>query len=162
MNLLLIAMLGGLWAAILLTGVLGDRRPRSPLASVDSFERLMDTLAPLQQMPPADPQGTTTARRPPAPPPVPARRLALRRRKQVFRTLVAAVPGTAAIGLLFGGWAWLLPLLALLALLAYCALLVRLRHQSDLRARVRVLLQRADAEADAIAERDTVRRAGEA
>ncbi len=162
MNLLLVAMLGGLWAAILLTGVLG-RRPRSPIASVDSFERLMDTLAPLQQMTTPDDADDGPAWRPPQPPAPPPRVVALHRRQQVFRALAAAVPGALAVALLFRGPAWWLPVLAVAALLTYSALLVRLRRRTaERRQVVRPLAERrADATA-ASAARDAVRRAGQA
>lgn len=147
MNLLLVAMLGGLWAAILLTGVLG-RRSRSPIASVDSFERLMGVLGPLQQMPtPQD--DDTPAWRPPAPPAPPPPVLALRRRQQVFRALAAAVPGALALALLFGRPAWWLPVLAVAALACYCTLLVRLRRRTDERQRVVRLLHEAPSDATA-------------
>jgi hypothetical protein len=136
MNLLLVLMLGGLWAAILLTGVLGDRRPRSPIASVDDFERLMDTLAPLQQMPAPDDEGVIPIWHPPTAPRPSPRAAALRRRQQIFRALAAAVPGTFALALLFGTWAWLLPAVSTTALVTYCTLLVHLRRRADHRARV--------------------------
>jgi len=161
MNLLLVAMLGGLWAAILLTGVLG-RRPRSPIASVDSFERLMDTLAPLQQMTTPDDADDGPAWRPPQPPAPPAHVVALRRRQQVFRALAAAVPGTFALALLFGGVAWWLPVLAVAALLTYSALLVRLRRRTRRRQQVVRLSEHRDGHTAAPVAPDQVARAEQA
>jgi len=160
MNLLLVAMLGGLWAAILLTGVPG-RRPRSPLASVDSFERYMDTLAPLQQMPSPDDEDAAWRPSPPSPPSPPPRAVVLRRRRQVVRALLAAVPGGLALALLFGSWAWVLPVLAVTALAVYCALLVHIRQRAERRTQVIRSLQDRPAGATALSVREAeVRHAG--
>jgi hypothetical protein len=45
MNLVVVGLLIGLWAWVLLPGLLRDRRNASPLDTVNSFERSMDTLA---------------------------------------------------------------------------------------------------------------------
>ncbi len=45
MNLVVVGLLIGLWAWVLLPGLLRDRRNASPLETVSRFERSMDTLA---------------------------------------------------------------------------------------------------------------------
>lgn len=45
MNVVVVGLLIGLWAWVLLPGLLRDRRNASPLDTVNSFERSMDTLA---------------------------------------------------------------------------------------------------------------------
>lgn len=127
MNFLLVAMLAGLWIWLLSPGVLRDRRPRSPLASVDHFERYMDTLAPLSD--------------PGAPPPyaraVP--RSAQRRRALVLSRLLAALAASLPIALLFGGLTWALPAIAGVLVVAYLAALAVYAHRVRLDARVRPL-----------------------
>ncbi|HSK95250.1 MAG TPA: hypothetical protein VK891_01415 [Euzebyales bacterium] len=51
MNLVVVGLLIGLWAWVLLPGLLRDRRNSSPLDTVNSFERSMDTLAQTQAEP---------------------------------------------------------------------------------------------------------------
>ena len=45
MNLVVVGLLIGLWAWVLLPGLLRERRNSSPLETVSRFERSMDTLA---------------------------------------------------------------------------------------------------------------------
>lgn len=45
MNLVVVGLLIGLWAWVLLPGLLRERRSSSPLETVNKFERSMDTLA---------------------------------------------------------------------------------------------------------------------
>jgi hypothetical protein len=131
MNVLLVAMLAGLWLLLLSPGVLRDRRPRSPIASIDSFERLMDTLGPLSAMP--------------APPPGAPVRLRLRRRSAAERRrlVVSRLSAALAMGLLtatlIGGWTWTLPVVAGTLLTAYLVAWAVVRRQAKLRARVRHL-----------------------
>ena len=151
MNFLLVAMLAGLWIWLLSPGVLRDRRSRSPLASVDHFERYMDTLAPLSD--------------PSVPPPyaraVP--RSAQRRRALVLSRLLAALALALPIALAFGGWTWVLPAVAGALVVAYVAALAVYAHRVRLAARVRPL-PRAGAHADSHPEStaDEQRRAREA
>jgi lysylphosphatidylglycerol synthetase-like protein (DUF2156 family) len=142
MNLLLVAMLAGLWIWLLSPGVLRDRRPRSPLASVDSFERLMDTLAPLSQE-----EGTPRPEG--APHRIPPARLAAQRREQLFRRLVVVTLVTLVVAALFRGWMWVLPGVAGTLLAAYVIALLQFKRRAQLRARVRRLDERRGAEVPA-------------
>jgi hypothetical protein len=132
MNFLLVAMLAGLWIWLLSPGVLRDRRPRSPLASVDSFERYMDTLAPLSD-PSAPGPVHGPARRPPRP------MSPQRRRQLVLSRLLAALAVTLPIALLFGGWTWALPAVAATLVAAYVIGLAVFARRARLHARVRPL-----------------------
>lgn len=58
MNLVVVGLLIGLWAWVLLPGLLRERRNASPLDTVNSFERSMDTLAQTG----ADPSGDASGR----------------------------------------------------------------------------------------------------
>lgn len=145
MNLLVIVLLGLLWASILIPGVLRGRRQRSPHTSIDAFERSMGILAnDLRRHVPgsAPPPGRQVlvvddrdrfARRP-------SRLRALRRRRQVLQALVlltllsgvaaavAGVPGLAALGV------------SGTALAAYVAVLLRVRaREGDARRTLRYL-----------------------
>lgn len=143
MNFLLVVMLAGLWFWLLSPGVLRDRRPRSPIASVDSFEHFMDTLGPL-----TDPRANTVDLKAGA---LAAyhqrsrRSAALRRRQMLFRSLLGAVVTTLVIALFTGGWTWWLPAVAATLLLGYILLLIRIRSQAELHRRVRRLPDREDA-----------------
>lgn len=151
-------LLGGLWALILLPGAWRERRYGSPSNSVHAFEQSMSRLAPPPRMPgghvvvlerpdrvgESSPSGRPVV--PPQPVAVPARRpmarpqppaagrpspQTLERRRQVLGVLVGATVLTGIGGLLAGGVAWLLFLLAYVALFGYLALLVQLRARRD-------------------------------
>ncbi|MPZ88045.1 MAG: hypothetical protein GEU81_08210 [Nitriliruptorales bacterium] len=148
MNFLLVVMLAGLWFWLLLPGVLRDRRPRSPIASVDAFERFMDTLGPL-----TDPQANTVdlegpefaafRRRS-------GRFAVLRRRRRVFRGLIGAVVTTFAVASVFGEWAWWLAGTGATLLVLYTLLLIRMRRRSELQDRVRRLPERDEEYGDQV------------
>lgn len=150
MNLLVIVLLGLLWASILIPGVLRDRRKRSPHTSIDAFERSMGILAnDLRRHVPGsaptpgrhvlvvdDPD--RFARRP-------SRLRALRRRRQVLQALVistllsvvaaavAGIPGLVALAVTGT------------ALPAYVALLLRVRvREGDARRTLRSLPAREE------------------
>lgn len=129
MNLVVVVLLGGLWVALLLPGVVRARRDASPINSVDSFERSMITLAGNVDAS-ARPQSTTGR--------------AARRRREVLARLATAVAVTATVALLVGGLAWLLFALAVLALAAYVGLLFQVQaREEEVRRKVRRLPQRS-------------------
>lgn len=128
MNVLLVVMLAGLWIWLLSPGVLWDRKPRSPIASVDSFERFMQHLEPLAKLPSFGPDGAVRAQ--------PARRSAARRRRLIVTRLSAALVAALVIALTFGGWTRWLPAAAALLLGSYLAALAETRRRADLRAPV--------------------------
>lgn len=146
MNFLLVVMLAGLWFWLLSPGVLRDRRSRSPIASVDSFERFMDTLGPL-----TDPQASTVDLQAPEFAAFRRRRsrsAVLRRRRIVFRNLLGTLVTTVVAALFFAGWVWWLAGGAATLLVAYTLLLIRLRWKSELRHRVRHLPERDEESGD--------------
>lgn len=156
MNFLLVVMLAGLWFWLLSPGVLRDRRPRSPIASVDSFERFMDTLGPL-----TDPQVNTVDLGAPEIAALQRRNrhsAVLRRRRVMFRSLAGLVVTTLVVAVVFGGWTWWLPAGAGTLLLSYTILLIRIRRQSELRHRVRHLPDR-DEEAGSVPAHERASRA---
>jgi hypothetical protein len=153
MNVLLVVMLVGLWVWLLSPGVLRERRPRSVIPSIDSFERYMDTLAPLSEQPlPSDRPGVRRSIQ------VPPHVLAAQRRQRLFSRLAIAVPPALLVGVLFGGWAWIVPLVVIILFVAYTTALVVHRRRRELQARV-ARLPEADSSA---AEAEQRRRAQEA
>jgi uncharacterized membrane protein YphA (DoxX/SURF4 family) len=128
MNVLLVAMLVGLWIWLLSPGVLRDRRPRSPIASIDSFERYMDILAPLSSLPTSGADGTVQ--------PPPSRGLPAQRRRFFVTWLTVILTVTLAVSLTVGGWTRWLPLVPAVLLGAYLAALAEFHRRAELRARV--------------------------
>lgn len=158
MSVVVVVLLGGLWALILLPGAWRDSRHGSPLNSIDAFEQSMSRLAP-----PRTPPGghvvvlgrpdrvglqspglqSPTLSAPLLPPrersgPIaaaPAPRgpspQMLMRRRQVLAVLGAATAVTGVLGLWLGGFAWVVFVLAYAALFGYVALLVQLRARRD-------------------------------
>jgi hypothetical protein len=133
-NVLLVAMLAGLWIWLLSPGVLRDRRPRSPIASIDSFERYMDILAPLSSLPAPGPEGAVQA--------ASRRRSPARRRRFIVTRLGALLAMTLAAALTFGGWTRWLPLAPAILLAVYLVALAEFHRRTELRARVRRLPSR--------------------
>lgn len=112
MSFVVVGLLVGLWAWVLLPGLLRERRNASPLESVNQFERSMDTLA--QTGAGEQPGGNETGRRilvlGDAERVVSARarsRAELRRRAMLARGGFAVAVATVA-GLVLGG-AWWIP-----------------------------------------------------
>lgn len=131
MNLLLVGLLAALWLWLLSPGVLRDRKPRSPIASVDSFERYMDTLAPLSTLPAPGPEAAVQPR--------PPRPSAARRRRLIATRLAALLVAALAVASQVGGWTWALPATLATLLTAYLCALAVVRRRTDLRARIRHL-----------------------
>lgn len=129
MNIVLVVLLGGLWAAILLPRLLRERRESSAFGTVGAFERSMVRLG--GGVPPR-----TAA---------PGRALAgpsalQRRRQQVLQALGGAAAFSFLVALAFGGWfLWLLTVMFLGALGLYVALLRELAQEAALRRKVRRL-----------------------
>ena len=122
MNLAVVVLLGGLWASILLPGVLRARRDHSPLNSVDSFERSMSMLATHLKTPPGrqvlvleDPASVSGE--------LSRARVMRRRRAVLYRLVVAVLASTTLAFLLGGGVFWAAPAVAALALAGYLGLL---------------------------------------
>lgn len=153
MSVLVVVLLGGLWALILLPGAWRDRHG-SPLQSIDAFEQSMSRLAPPRTPPgghvvvlgrpdqvgrPAPSPSLPVISAPLAPPPARVRVArprgpspeTLQRRRQVLAVLAAATAVTGIGGLLVGGIAWLLFVVAYAAFFGYVALLVQLRSRRD-------------------------------
>jgi hypothetical protein len=160
MNLLVVVLLGGLWASILLPGALRARRHSSPVSSVDRFERSMGILAPdrLGSGQPrtgrhvlvlADPAhvalGSSRAR-------------TLRRRRLMLARLGGGTLVTGLAALLLGGLFTVLFAACAGVATGYVALLVHLRNgELDTRRTVRRLPVQASSED----ERPAVRAAGQ-
>ncbi len=134
MNVLLVVMLAGLWIWLLSPGVLRDRRPRSPIASIDSFERYMDILAPLSTLPAPGPNGAVRAAASPRSP--------AQRRRFVVTRLAVILAVALGVALIFGGWTWWLPLIPASLLGIYLAALAEFHRRTEMRARVRRLPSR--------------------
>jgi hypothetical protein len=129
---LVVILLGALWAWILVPGALRARRESSPIDSVDLFERSMSVLASNRTLPgrhvlvldrPAQVTGRSTRAR------------TLQRRRLVLTRLGAAVPLTLLAAIAFGGvWVAVFALTAA-ALAVYLGVLVQLRGQAQERRR---------------------------
>lgn len=150
MSALVVVLLAVLWASILVPGLLRGRRHRSPASSIDAFERSMGILAndlrarlPGSKPPPGrqvlvvSDRARLVAR--------PARVRALRRRRRVLQALVVATLLSTVAAALAGGWTRALPVAPGVALLAYVALLARVRaRELDTRRTLRHLPAGAD------------------
>lgn len=129
MNLVVVALLAVLWAAILLPGVLREHRSRSPLTTVDRFERSMVILARRQagaraparrqrgrRVLVADPRELTEAA---------TRARAVRRRRRTVGRLAGAATLAGILAVVLGDPFWWLLASAVLGLVGYLALLAR-------------------------------------
>lgn len=123
MNLLVVVLLGGLWAALLLPGALRSRSDRSPLDSVDRFERSMVLLARTAPGMAEELVVTTRAER------------AAQRRRMILQRLIAGVLVGGVLGLTGGGWWWAPGVVAALATGVYLALLWHWRARQTLHQR---------------------------
>ncbi len=133
MNLVVVGLLIGLWAWVLLPGLLRERRNTSPLETVNRFERSMDTLA--QTGADSPPRHDALGRRimvlGDAERVVSGRartRAELRRRAMLARGgFVVAV--AVVVGLVLGGWWWTPAGLGGATYLTYAGLVVRLEQR---------------------------------
>lgn len=132
MNLVVVGLLIGLWAWVLLPGLLRERRSSSPLDTVHKFERSMDTLAQTgRDQPSSDAAGRHVLVLDDAERVVAGRtrsRPELRRRALLARGgfVIAAV---AIAGLVFGGGWWIPSAVLAPVYLLYVALVVRLERR---------------------------------
>lgn len=132
MSFVVVGLLIGLWAWVLLPGLLRERRNASPVDTVDRFERSMDTLAQTGMDQAAagggareilvlgDPERIVSAR---------ARtRAELRRRAMLARGgfLVAVA---AVVGVVLGGWWWVPAGVFGAGYLVYVGFVVRLERR---------------------------------
>jgi hypothetical protein len=156
-TLLVLVILGLIWAAVLLPPYLQNRREHRPGDSIASFRHQLSVLeratpegrarSMYRQELTRDwgpPPGTagyaaarTAARRP-----APARRAmapraatrpmtsARKRRRDIFLTLLAAVPVTFLLAMAMGGPVWGLHLLVDVAFVGYVALLVKIQQET--------------------------------
>jgi Flp pilus assembly protein TadB len=109
MSFVVVGLLIGLWAWVLLPGLLRERRNASPVDTVDRSERSMDTLAQTGMEQPTadgsareilvlgDPERVVSAR---------ARSRAELRRRAVLARGGFVVALTAIAGVVLGGWWW--------------------------------------------------------
>jgi hypothetical protein len=146
-TLLVLVILGLIWAAVLVPPYLQNRREHRPGDSIASFRHQLSVLER------ATPEGRMRhdARAEWAPqnvayaPVAPARPVMVRqpslqsravvggarkRRRDVFLTLLAAVPVTFLLAVAMGGMVWMLQLAVDVAFLGYVGLLVKLQQES--------------------------------
>jgi hypothetical protein len=146
-TLLVLVILGLIWAAVLLPPYLQNRREHRPGDSIASFRHQLSVIER------ATPEGRAranthghgrsewaqptpiTAARPRAVAARPASRpapmsLARKRRRDVFLTLLAAVPVTFLLAFAMGGMVWMLQLVADVAFVGYVGLLVKLQQEA--------------------------------
>jgi hypothetical protein len=132
MNLVVVGLLIGLWAWVLLPGLLRERRNSSPLDTVNSFERSMDRLAQTGlEQPPAEASGRQIMVLDDAERVVSGR---ARSRAEVRRRAVLARGGfvvvAAGLGGGVGGGLWWIPFAVLGPLyLLYVVAVVRLERR---------------------------------
>lgn len=137
---MVLVVLAAIWAGVLLPPYLQKRRATHPSSSVVDFHQ---QLAVLQrtgraldgvelhaagERRPARPAGQPAAHHGYAPPRM-GRNDVLRRRRDVFVTLVGAALLTFVLALALGGSVWLFHLLVDAALLGYVALLLQIQQQ---------------------------------
>lgn len=146
-TLLVLVILGLIWAAVLVPPYLQNRREHRPGDSIASFRHQLSVLE--RATPDGRPRNVTridsrpdwnpapqVARRAQASAYRPARPAAMgpradvrRRRRDVFLTLLAAVPVTFLLAIAMGGVVWVLQLAVDAALLGYVGLLVKLQQE---------------------------------
>jgi hypothetical protein len=153
-TLLVLVILGVIWAAVLVPPYLQNRREHRPGDSIASFRHQLSVLeratpegrarnvARIDQYRDRTPAAAAMARagygaqatayRRPAPRSAMAMRRAeaRRRRRDVFLTLLGAVGVTFVLAIALGGMVWGLQVVADLSLLGYTAMLVRLQQEA--------------------------------
>ncbi len=133
MNLVVVGLLIGLWAWVLLPGLLRERRNASPLETVNRFERSMDTLAQtgVDSSPRHDAIGRRIMVLGDAERVVSghARSRAELRRRTLLARGGFGVAVAVVVGLVLGGWWWAPAAVGGLTLLAYAGLVVRLERR---------------------------------
>ncbi len=137
MNLLVIVLLVVLWTSILVPGAVRGRHLRSPLASIDSFERSMGILAPESsarrsrgRRPGRSILVLTDPRRV-VQPPRPGRNRVLARRRAILVGLSFAVVVAGLLAIAVGGPAVPLVATSAVALAGYVGLLLYLKSSAQ-------------------------------
>lgn len=138
MTIVVLVALAAVWAAVLLPPYLQKRRATHPSSSVVDFHQQLAVLqrtgralngAPLR----AGYTPRALDRRPRPNPNIPRPAAiqtdVMRRRRDVFTTLLVAAGMTLLLSLIFGGNVWLLHLMIDAALLGYAALLLQIQQQ---------------------------------
>lgn len=132
MNLVVVGLLIGLWAWVLLPGLLRDRRNASPVETVSRFERSMDTLAQTgsdqaaddgsarQVLVLGDAERVVSAR---------SRSSAELRRRALLARGGFVVAVAIVAGVVLGGWWWTPAAVAGVPYLGYVALAVRMERR---------------------------------
>lgn len=132
MNLVVVGLLIGLWAWVLLPGLLRERRNASPLETVSRFERSMDTLAQTGMDQPTDDstgrpvlvlgdaERIVSAR---------ARTHAELRRRAVLARGGFLLAVAVVAGAVLGGWWWTPTAVVGVPYLTYVVLVVRLERR---------------------------------
>ena len=142
MNLLVIVLLVVLWTSILVPGAVRGRHSRSPLASIDSFERSMGILAPehmtrrYRGARPGRSILVLTDPRRVVQPRGTRRNRVLARRRAVLVGLSSTVVVAALLALLTGGAAVYLLIAVAAVLAAYVGLLLHLKSRGQQTRRV--------------------------
>jgi hypothetical protein len=146
-TLLVLVILGVIWAAVLLPPYLQNRRESRPGDSIASFRHQLSVLeratpegraratvtridsrpewSPSPQMAAAYYRPRPAARRSSA-----STSMARKRRRDVFVTLLGAVGATFLLAIAMGGMVWMLHLLVDAAFFGYVGLLVKLQQES--------------------------------
>ena len=148
-TLLVLVILGLIWAAVLVPPYLQNRREHRPGDSIASFRHQLSVLeratpegrarsmyrqeltrdwAPAPQR--VRRTAPVTARPAPAPAALRATSSAKKRRRDVFLTLLAAVPVTFLLAVSMGGAVWGLHLLVDVAFVGYVGLLVKIQQET--------------------------------
>lgn len=126
MSVVVLALLGGLWACILAPRALRAWRQGRPMTTVDSFEYRMSILSSARSGRHRAPRGLLMPAQP-APSASKARRARLvARRRVVLTTLAVVAVNLVAAAVVFGGTLWLPSVLAVSALVGYVAVLAQL------------------------------------
>ncbi|CAN5893121.1 hypothetical protein BH23ACT10_BH23ACT10_21620 [soil metagenome] len=132
MNLVVVGLLIGLWAWVLLPGLLRERRNASPLETVNRFERSMDTLAQTggdpavdegagrQVLVLGDAERVVSGR---------ARTRAELRRRAVLARVGFVLAVTLVAGIALGGWWWTPAALVGVPYVVYAGLVIRLERR---------------------------------
>lgn len=132
MSFVVVGLLIGLWAWVLLPGLLRERRNASPVDTVHRFERSMDSLAQTGIEQPAadgsareilvlgDPERVVSAR---------ARTRAELRRRAVLARGGFVVAVAAVAGIVLGGWWWTPAAVLAAVYLIYVGFVVRLERR---------------------------------
>ena len=146
---LVLVILGVIWAAVLLPPYLHNRRESRPGDSIATFRSQLHTLERTTpgssrsnlsrldvgryEAPQYQPRGNVSSlanRGPQQTPAVMRRAEARRRRRDVFLTLLAGVGVTLVLGVALGGVAWMAFGLTFVALGLYTAMLVAIQQQA--------------------------------